>query len=150
MLGYQPVMYSTTASTTCTSRPIRTRTLRPNGYAFLLLLPAVPQLALVAAVQHLMGLAMGVMIYALLRRRFRLPGWGARRRSAGPAGRLPAAARAPVPSDTMFAFLVVSAVTLLLARPPDLLSRWRSGCSWAVVADPLRRDAGPPRRARVC
>src|SRR5690606_22257965 len=117
MLGYQPVMYFNDSfdylhvATDPYPHP-----LRPNGYAFLLLLlKPFHSFALVAAVQHLMGLAMGVMIYALLRRRFRLPGWGA------------ALAAAPVLldayqlqlehlvlSDTTFAFLVVSAVTLLL------------------------------------
>ncbi|HLV72884.1 dolichyl-phosphate-mannose-protein mannosyltransferase [Actinomadura hallensis] len=128
MLGYQPVMYFNDSfdylhvATDPYPHP-----LRPNGYAFLLLLlKPFHSFALVAAVQHLMGLAMGVMIYALLRRRFRLPGWGA------------ALAAAPVLldayqlqlehlvlSDTMFAFLVVSAVTLLL---------WHDRPTWKVAA----------------
>ncbi|WP_233617566.1 hypothetical protein [Actinomadura sp. WAC 06369] len=101
--------------------------LRPDGYGFLLiLLKPFHSFALVAGVQHLMGLAMGVMIYALLHRRFRLPGWGA------------ALAAAPVLldayqiqlehlllSDTLFAFLVMSAVTLLL---------WRDRPSWKIAA----------------
>lgn len=128
MLGYQPVMFFNDSfdylhvATEPYPHP-----LRPDGYAFLLLLlKPFHSFALVAAVQHLMGLSMGVMIYALLRRRFRLPGWGA------------ALAAAPVLldayqlqlehlvlSDTMFTFLVVSAVTLLL---------WNDRPSWKIAA----------------
>ena len=128
MLGYQPVMYFNDSfdylhvATEPYPHP-----LRPDGYAFfLLLLKPFHSFALVAALQHLMGLAMGVMIYALLRRRFGLPGWGA------------ALVAAPVLldayqlqlehlvlSDTMFTFLVVSAVTLLL---------WRDRPTWKVAA----------------
>jgi hypothetical protein len=128
MLGYQPVMFFNDSfdylhvATEPYPHP-----LRPNGYAFLLLLlKPFHSFALVAALQHLMGLAMGVMIYALLRRRFGLPGWGA------------ALAAAPVLldayqlqlehlvlSDTMFTFLVMSAVTLLL---------WHDRPSWKIAA----------------
>ncbi|MEU8797968.1 glycosyltransferase family 39 protein [Spirillospora sp. NPDC048819] len=128
MLGYQPVMFFNDSfdylhvATDPYPHP-----LRPDGYAFLLLLlKPFHSFALVAAVQHLMGLAMGVMIYALLRRKFRLPGWGA------------ALAAAPVLldayqlqlehlvlSDTMFMFLVMSAVTLLL---------WHDRPSWRIAA----------------
>lgn len=128
MLGYQPVMFFNDSfdylhvATDPYPHP-----LRPDGYAFLLLLlKPFHSFALVAAVQHLMGLAMGVMIYALLRRRFGLPGWGA------------ALAAAPVLldayqlqlehlvlSDTMFTFLVLSAVTLLL---------WHDRPSWKIAA----------------
>jgi hypothetical protein len=128
MLGYQPVMFFNDSfdylhvATDPYPHP-----LRPDGYAFLLwAFKPFHSFALVAAVQHLMGLAMGVMIYALLRRRFRLPGWGA------------ALAAAPVLldayqlqlehlvlSDTMFTFLVMSAVTLLL---------WHDRPTWKIAA----------------
>ncbi|WP_246236614.1 hypothetical protein [Actinomadura chibensis] len=128
MLGYQPVMFFNDSfdylhvATDPYPHP-----LRPDGYAFLLwFLKPFHSFALVAGLQHLMGLGMGVMIYALLRRRFRLPGWGA------------ALAAAPVLldayqlqlehlvlSDTMFTFLVMSAVTLLL---------WRDRPSWKIAA----------------
>ncbi|WP_315987174.1 glycosyltransferase family 39 protein [Actinomadura sp. HBU206391] len=101
--------------------------IRPNGYSFLLMiLRPFHSFALVVTVQHVMGVAMAVMIYALLRRRFGLPGWGA------------ALATAPVLldayqiqlehvilSDVPFTFLVVSAITLLL---------WRAQPSWQVGA----------------
>src|ERR1700745_3258537 len=50
---------------------------RVGGYGFMLwILRPLHSFALVAAVQHLMGLAMGVLIY-LLARRFGLPAWAA-------------------------------------------------------------------------
>ncbi|MEW2360035.1 phospholipid carrier-dependent glycosyltransferase [Spirillospora sp. NPDC029432] len=60
------------------------RALRPEpspsktiGYSFLLrLLEPAHSLALVAVLQHLMGLVVAILVYALLRRA-RLPGWGA-------------------------------------------------------------------------
>lgn len=87
---------------------------RQTGYSlFLLLLEPLHSFAVVTALQHLMGLAMGVMIYALLRRHG-LPRWGA------------ALASAPILldayeiqleqemlPDVLFAVLVVAAITLL-------------------------------------
>ncbi|MQY04037.1 hypothetical protein [Actinomadura macrotermitis] len=128
MIGYTPAMYFNDSFDYLhvAMRPYP-HPLRPDGYSFLLLaLKPFHSFALVAAVQHLMGLAMGVMIYALLRRRFRLPRWGA------------ALATVPVLldayqiqlehlvlSDTQFTFLVVTAVTLLL---------WRDRPSWKIAA----------------
>jgi hypothetical protein len=101
--------------------------IRPDGYSFLLwVLKPFHSFALVAGLQHLMGLAGAVMIYALLRRRFGLPGWGA--------------ALATVPllydayqiqlehlilSDIMFEFLLVSVVTILLWHGKALT--WKIG-----------------------
>ncbi len=89
---------------------------RPDGYSFLLwALQPFHSFALVATLQHAMGIAIAVMIYALLRTRFGLPGWGA------------TLAAAPVLldayqiqlehlllSDVLFTFLTVSAITLLV------------------------------------
>ncbi|GAA2723788.1 hypothetical protein [Actinocorallia aurantiaca] len=88
---------------------------RPAGYGlFLWLLRPFHSFELVVAVQHLLGLATGLLIYLLLTRRG-LPPWGA------------ALAAAPVLldggvieleslvlSDTLFLFLVVAALTALL------------------------------------
>jgi hypothetical protein len=75
--------------------------------------------ALVAAVQHLMGLAMGVLIY-LLARRFGLPAW------AATLATLPVlfdAYELQLESDALpdvpFAFLVVLALYLLLRSPGE-------------------------------
>jgi dolichyl-phosphate-mannose-protein mannosyltransferase len=95
------------------------------GYSFWLrLLEPFHSLTLVAAAQHLMGLAVAVMIYALLRRA-RLPRWGA------------ALATLPVlldgfeiqlehmaMSETVFTFAVALGVTLLM---------WRDRPSWPVA-----------------
>ena len=79
MLGFPPVLWFTGDSYLYLNRTLR---LTPSpskamGYPFLLkLLQPFHSLTLVAAVQHLMGLAIAVMIYALLRRA-RLPRWAA-------------------------------------------------------------------------
>ncbi|MQA96340.1 MAG: hypothetical protein GEV11_17450 [Streptosporangiales bacterium] len=92
---------------------------RPDGYAFLLLLlRPLQSFAAVTAVQHLMGLGIGVMIYALLRRRFRLPAWGATL-AAVPVlfDAYQIQLEHLVLSDAMFAFLLMAAVTVALWRP---------------------------------
>ncbi|MBG6087072.1 phospholipid carrier-dependent glycosyltransferase [Actinomadura viridis] len=128
MIGYQPAMYfNDSFDYLHVAMKPYPHPLRPDGYSFLLLiLKPFHSFALVIGLQHLMGLAMGVMVYALLRKRFRLPGW--------------AAALATVPflldayqiqlehlilSDTMFTFLVVCAVTVLL---------WHDRPTWKVAA----------------
>ncbi|MFV2174420.1 hypothetical protein ACFHW2_07825 [Actinomadura sp. LOL_016] len=128
MAGYRPVMFfNDSFDYLHVAMEPHPHPLRPDGYGFLLiLLKPFHSFALVSAVQHLMGLAMGLMVYALLHRRFRLPGWGA------------AIAAAPVLldayqiqlehlvlSDTLFGFLVMSAVTLLL---------WRDRPTWKIAA----------------
>jgi hypothetical protein len=93
--------------------------LRPDGYSFfLLVLKPFHSFALVVGLQHLMGVAMGLMSYALLRKRFGLPGW--------------VATLATVPvlldayqiqlehlilSDLLFTFLIISAITLVMWHP---------------------------------
>ncbi|MGI8336465.1 phospholipid carrier-dependent glycosyltransferase [Actinomadura scrupuli] len=117
MLGFPPILWFTGDSYLYLTRTLR---LTPSpsktmGYPFLLkLLQPFHSLTLVAAVQHLMGLAIAVMIYALLRRA-RLPRWAA------------AALTVPVLYDayqieleqllmaeTLFTFLIMSAMTLML------------------------------------
>lgn len=128
-------------------RPSPTRT---TGYSMLLwLLKPTHSLYLIVFVQHLMGLAVAVMLYALLRRA-RLPGWGA------------VLATLPVlydgyqielehliMSESLFTFLLVAGVTVLLWRPlgPD---RARPTWKQAVAAGALLsaativRSAGAP------
>lgn len=120
--------------------------IRPDGYSFFLwTLKPFHSFALVATLQHLMGLAGAVMVYALLRKRFGLPGWGA--------------ALATVPllydayeiqlehlilSDTLFAFLLLSVVTLLLWHGRDLT--WKVGAAAGLLLGlaTLTRSVGTP------
>jgi Dolichyl-phosphate-mannose-protein mannosyltransferase len=94
-------------------------TSRPSGYpVYLWLLSPFHSYFLVTASQHLMGLLVGVMIYALARRRFAAPAWVA------------VLAALPVlydgfeiqlehliMTDTLFLFLAFAAVTVLLWNP---------------------------------
>lgn len=120
--------------------------IRPDGYSFLLwALRPLHSFAMIAAIQHLMGLAMAVMIYALARRRFGLPGWGA------------ALTTVPVLfdgyqiqlehlilSDTMFGFLLVTVITLLLWH--DRALTWKMGAVAGLLLGlmSLTRSVGMP------
>ncbi|WP_390099298.1 hypothetical protein, partial [Actinomadura rubrobrunea] len=119
MVGYQPVLFfNDSFDYLHVAMKPYPHPLRPDGYGFLLLLlKPLHSFALVAAVQHLMGLAMGVMIYALLRHRFGLPGWGAALAAAPPLlDAYTIQLEHLVLSDTLFTFLVMCTVTLLLWR----------------------------------
>src|SRR5262245_51188612 len=118
MLGFGPAMwfndsYEYVSNALHAGRP---DPIRPNGYGFwLLVLRPFHSFSLVVFTQHLMGLATAVLIYALLTRKFNLPGWGA------------TLATVPVlfdayqiqleqliMSDSMFILLVTGVVTLVL------------------------------------
>jgi 4-amino-4-deoxy-L-arabinose transferase-like glycosyltransferase len=100
-------------------------TSRPSGYpVYLWLLSPFHSYFLVTASQHLMGLLVAVMIYALARRRFAAPAWVA------------VLAALPVlydgfeiqlehliMTDTLFLFLAFAAVTVLLWSPKP---SWRA------------------------
>ncbi|MEU5880143.1 hypothetical protein [Spirillospora sp. NPDC047279] len=134
MIGYQPALFFNDSYdyVHVAVRP-HPHPLRPDGYAFLLLiLRPFHSFALVTAVQHLMGLAMGAMIYALVRRRFRLPRWGATL-AAVPVlfDAYQIQLEHLVLSDTMFTFLAVSAVFLLLWH--DTLT-WRLSAALGLLA----------------
>src|SRR5512146_786099 len=98
---------------------------RVGGYGFLLWAlrplhgPALHSLALVAALQHVMGLAMGVLIY-LLARRYGLPAWAA---TLATIPVLFDAYELQLESDAVpdipFGFLVVLALYLLLRSPGE-------------------------------
>jgi hypothetical protein len=95
---------------------------RPSGYSvYLRVLEPFHSYALVTISQHVMGLAVGVMIYALARHRFGTPAWVAVLFS------LPVLfdgyeiqLEHLIMADTLFLFLAMAAVTLLLwwPRPP--------------------------------
>ncbi|GAB3987008.1 hypothetical protein GCM10029978_103960 [Actinoallomurus acanthiterrae] len=125
--------------------------IRPDGYSGMLwIMKPFHSFMLVATVQHLMGLASAVMIYAVLRKRFGLPGWGA------------SLATAPllfdgyqiqlehlILSDTLFGFLLVSIVTLLLWHGRDLT--WKVGALAGLLLGlaTLTRTVGTPVLAAV-
>src|SRR5262249_28922048 len=102
---------------------------RASGYSLYLdALRPFHSFGVITVSQHLMGLAIGVMIYALARRRFSCPAW------------LAALLAIPVlfdgfevqlehliMSDTLFLFLSFSAVTILLWSP---LRRTPIGTPW--------------------
>ncbi|MFJ2028765.1 hypothetical protein [Streptosporangium sp. NPDC087985] len=129
MIGYGPALWFNDSFEYVSGavNPERPSALRPNGYSFwLLLLRPFHSFTLVTFTQHLMGLSVAVLIYALLRVRFGLPGWGAT------LATVPVLFDAYqiqlehlVMSDAMFALLVVSVVTLVL---------WHRKMSWRLGA----------------
>jgi hypothetical protein len=125
MLGYPPILWFNDSYNYVTDAATKTPdVVRSNGYPLLLyvLLP-FHSLTLLAALQALMGLAMGVGIYAVLRRRG-LPWWGAT---------LPALPvlfdvfelqlEHMVMSDVLFIFLITAAIVALCwSDQPSLIT----------------------------
>src|SRR6266704_5773689 len=122
MLAFRPIMWfgGDSASYLATGLRLIPDPSRVGGYGFMLwVLKPVHSFALVAAVQHLMGLAMGVLIY-LIARRFGLPAWAATLATVPvlfDAYELQLEADA-VP-DIPFGFLVLLALYLLLRAPGE-------------------------------
>lgn len=122
MLAFRPVMWfgGDSASYLATALRLLPDPSRVGGYALLLwLLRPLHSLTLVAAVQHLMGLAIGVLSY-LLGRRYGLPAW------AATLAAVPVLFDAyalqlehDVVPDTSFGLLVVIALYLLLRSPGE-------------------------------
>jgi hypothetical protein len=121
-LAFRPIMWfgGDSASYLATGLRLIPDPSRVGGYALLLwVLRPLHSFALVAAAQHLMGLAMGVLVY-LLARRFGLPAWAATLATVPvlfDAYKLQLEADA-VP-DVPFGLLVVLALYLLLRSPGE-------------------------------
>lgn len=128
MLGYGPAMwFNDSYEYVSVALHPRPHPIRPDGYGFwLLALKPFHSFALVTLTQHLMGLATAVLIYALLRRKFALPAWGATL-AAVPVlfDAYQIQLEQMIMSDTMFTVLVVGVVTLVL---------WNRRMSWKVGA----------------
>jgi hypothetical protein len=122
MLAFRPIMWfgGDSASYLSTGLHLIPDPSRVGGYGFFLwLLRPLHSFAVVAAVQHAMGLAIGVLIY-LLARRYGLPGWAATL-AAVPvffdAYQLQLESDA-VP-DVPFGFMIFIALYLLLRSPGE-------------------------------
>ncbi|MBA9007320.1 hypothetical protein [Thermomonospora cellulosilytica] len=120
MLGYRWVMWFPDSYDYMASAVgMEPGLIRPSGYPLLLrLLEPLHSYALVAALQHLMGLGIAVLIYGVLRRRFDAPGWVASL-AAAPVlfDAFQIQLEHMVLSDTLFVFLVMASVAVLLGEP---------------------------------
>ncbi|GAA4091049.1 hypothetical protein GCM10022248_71540 [Nonomuraea soli] len=121
MLGYntaQLFWYDSFTYLDTALHPKPSGAFHPVGYSLFLAL--FRSVELVVAVQHVMGLGIGVMIYALLRRTG-VPGWGAALATV-PVLLNPAFLRIEhaILSETLLILLIVGALTAMAARRPVL------------------------------
>lgn len=145
-LGYRGALwFSDSFDYVDTARRLYPHQLRPDGYAFwLLVLRPFGSFTLVTATQHLMGLAIGVLVYVIACRR------GVRRWVA-------ALAAAPVLldayeiqlehivlSDTFFAFLIVLAAAILLWNPAPPGTGRAAAVGLVLALATLTRTLGLP------
>ncbi|MCA2225717.1 hypothetical protein [Nonomuraea aurantiaca] len=126
MLGYGPAMwFNDSYEYVSVALHPRPHPIRPDGYGFwLLLLKPFHSFTLVTMSQHLMGLATGALIYALLRAKFGLPKWGATL-AAVPVlfDAYQIQLEQLIMSDTLFTLLVVGVITIVL---------WNRRMSWKL------------------
>ncbi|WP_310741544.1 hypothetical protein [Microbispora sp. H10670] len=144
VLGYRPALWFPDSYTyVVTAMRPRPDLVRPAGYSmFLRLFEAFHSFALVVTVQHVLGLLAGVMVYVTVLRR---------------GGRAWAAVLACAPvlldayqielehllvSDSLFTFLLVSAVCLAMRR--RLTSRASAALGLLLAAATLTRTVGLP------
>ncbi|MEU9830397.1 hypothetical protein AB0D67_02540 [Streptosporangium sp. NPDC048047] len=118
VLGYRPALWFPDSYTyVVTALKPRPDLVRPAGYSmFLRLFEPFHSFALVASVQHLLGLLVGVLVY-LTARRLGAPGWAAVLASVPPLlDAYQIELEHLLVSDTLFATLVMSAVCLAVSR----------------------------------
>lgn len=118
---------------------------KPLGYPLLAraVLEVTGSLAVVAAVNHLLGLAMGVLIYVVLVRRGVWPWLAALATVPVLLEGFQALVEHMVMSDVLFQFLVVAGVAALLwRRRPDPATAALAGVAFASAA--LTRQVGQP------
>ncbi|MEZ0073334.1 hypothetical protein [Planotetraspora sp. GP83] len=151
MLGFGPAMWFNDSYdyVSVALRP-RPHPIRPDGYGFwLLMLRPLHSFAVVVFTQHLMGLATGLLIYALLTQKFGVPKWGATL-AAVPVlfDAYQIQLEQLIMSDSMFILLVVGVVTLVLWH--DAMS-WRVGAATGLLLalTALTRSIGLPILALV-
>jgi hypothetical protein len=138
ILGFPPAIWfgGDSVSYLNTGLSLYPGTSRESGYGVLLaLLRPFHSFLVVTIVQHLMGLAIAVMIYALLRQRYRLPAWGAT------LAALPVLLDVyviqlehEILADAPFTFLCMAAVTLVLWWPDDRRPAWSLPAAAALLA----------------
>jgi hypothetical protein len=118
--------------------------LRPEGYPLLLkVLEPFHSLLLVTTLQHLMGIALAIIIYAVLRGRG-LPAWGATL-AAVPTlfDSRQIWLESSILPDTLFTFVLMIAVAILIVRPRPAI--WQAvivglGVAWASI---IRGNGAP-------
>jgi hypothetical protein len=134
-LAYQPaLLFSDSGGYLYNAEYLVPLPMRPAGYAFFLRpLMSVHNLAVIAVVQHVLGLALGVAIYALLVR-LRLRPWVATL-AAAPAlfDGFQLDIEQYVMSDTLFELLLIAAI-VLLAWPRERLGHWRTAGAGLLLA----------------
>ncbi|MEV0584178.1 hypothetical protein [Nonomuraea sp. NPDC050310] len=128
MLGYGPAMwFNDTYQYVSVAMHPRPDVIRPSMYGlWLALLKPFSSFTLVVFLQHLMGLATAVIVYALLKRRFGVPGWAATL-AAAPVllDAYQIQMEQLVMSDSMFTLVVTGVVALVL---------WKRELTWRVGA----------------
>jgi hypothetical protein len=126
MLGFQPVILFRMDSYDYLWGAVHVSPdlVNPSGYSlFLWLLRPLHSLVLIAALQHLMGLGIAAMVYAVLRR-YGLPAWGATL-AAAPALFEPALVLVEtlVMADLLAMMLMVAGLAVLLMRDTPSVAR---------------------------
>lgn len=144
-LAYRPALYfNDSFEYVGVARRLFPYQAKPDGYPLLLrLLEPAHSLRLVATLQHLLGLGVGIALYALLLR-LRLPAWAAALSVAPPLldGNI-IQLEEVILSDTLFtSLLVAAAIVLLRHRVPTLRLAAAAGLLLAGAA--LTRTVGLP------